>query len=297
MQAYQAQEEEPGVQPGQVVRGVIIMNQEAMQALIQRSRDILARSLQGSQAAALAAVIVPLGSLALSQGNQAMALTEIGPEYSSRVDSVITDQGNGVSRYEFTVVNTTDPYSGYQGGQFLIVNWELPSFTNPTSIIFNIQSPFGWDYEIIEGVNSSTQYYNNVEGPYGQYIWEYDSTQDPQVAANGGNNPYPLEFSAYDNPPFLIHWFTVTGSEIGPTAPIFPGDSLSGFSFDTLATSSDNSPYSSSWLFQPIRLGDPPVPGSNDTGISVPSNFVPEPTSLLLLAGLAGMTTLRRRRA
>ncbi len=274
------------------------MNQQAMQALMQRSRDILARSLQGSQAAALAAAIVPLGSLAMSQGNQAMALVEVGPEYSSRVDSVITDVGGGVSRYEFTVVNTTSPYAGgYQGGQFLIVNWELPSFTNPTSIIFNIQSPFGWDYEIIEGINSSTQYYNNVEGPYGQYIWSYDPNQDPQVAAEGGNNPYPLPFSAYDNPPFLIHWFTVEQIEVGPANPIWPGSELSGFSFDTLATSSDNSPYSSSWFQLPIRLGDPPVPGNGDTGISVPSSFVPEPTSLLLLAGLAGMAGLRRRRA
>lgn len=275
------------------------MNYEAMQSLIERSKAVLSQSLKGTQGVALVAALVPLGSLATQT---ARALTEIGPEYSSRVDAVLEDMGGGVTRYHFTVVNTTSSYFGIQdpnGYGFVIpqiVNWELPSFTDPTSIIFNIQSPTGWEYEILYGATVTTLYYNNANGPYGQYVWSYDPNQDPQVDANGGNNPYPLPFSAYDAPPFLIHWYTIDMPESSPANPINPLESLSGFSFDTLVVGSENSPYSSSWFFLPLRLGDPPVPGNQNSGVVVPSAFVPEPGSMLLLAGVGAMSLVRRRR-
>ena len=220
-------------------------------------------------------------------------------EYSSRVDAQVTPQ-NGTFLYEFTVVNTTP--NGEIGGDFVIVNWELPIFAAADIIDGSVQSPDGWQFEIIDP-NATTAVYNNQSGPYGEYRWDYQAATDPALDIDPdlyGPNP-----EVFDDPPLIVHWYTtpVEDEITFPENPIFAGNSLSGFQFE-----SDfgplNGPYQSSWFFIPPVTGDPPLPGQ---GLATPNSParqaaqgvqpIPEPASVAIwLAMITGAVCLYSRR-
>ena len=252
-----------------------------------KTKKILNGALKHTAAATLAASLVPLGAVGV---NQAEAMP------ASHVDSVITENA-GVFTYNYTVFNdSTDPYGGEgEGGEFLLVDWELPFFENPANVIFNIQSPDGWEFEILEGVDDSSEYYNNPNGFYGDYQWDYDPNNDPFAA----NYDQPAE--SYVDPPFILHWYTVDVPDSSPDNPIFPLESLDGFSFDTLVSEDVNVPYLASFFFEPPIQGDPPSPGGSGFGVprTVPQvqTGVPEPlTSSFSILAAAGMLSYLRRR-
>ncbi|MDJ0632988.1 MAG: PEP-CTERM sorting domain-containing protein [Xenococcaceae cyanobacterium MO_188.B29] len=222
---------------------------------------------------------------------------------SSRVDSNVTDQGNGEFLYEFEVFNTSGFGYGYGEGDEIIVDWELPIFSLDDLDVDSITSPQDWTFEIVERdgtiayspdtslIGTDSLFFNNPAGPYGQYEWDYIAADDPLLIAEPdlyGPNP-----EVFETPPFIIHWYTLSADdeEIGffPINPIFAQDSLDGFGFESEFTSI-NAPYLSSWFFLPPVGGDPPIPGG--AGFGTPNSParqqaqsittpVPEPGSVL----------------
>jgi hypothetical protein len=210
---------------------------------------------------------------------------------------VATPSG-GLFQYDFTVFNTSTPDEINP----LIVNWELPFFSLDDLDISSITSPEGWVFEIINP-SDSTFIYNNPNGPYGEYSWDWDAATDPTLLADP--NAYGPNVDVFVDPPFLIHWYT-TPDDIGdglflPTAPIAPGSSLSGFGFES-DFASVNAPYQSSWFLQPPVTGDPPIPGSafgtpfSPARQQAQGGVIPEPASIGIWSLLAATVAFRVRR-
>ncbi len=263
--------------------------------------------------------LIPVSAiLAWAVASPAWAIIGDGPGYSSRVDSTVTPQA-AQFRYDFTVFNTSEVLElavaeatlevfQIEPGEIpVIVDWELPIFSlsdvaglNPNDPSGAIDSPDGWAVEVIPP-DSSTDIYNNVDGPYGPYSWDYDAATDPAAQA-GDYGPNP---EVFNDPPWIIHWYLQPNGPGELPAGIFPGDSLDGFGFVS-DYSEQAAPYLSSWFFLPPALGDPPIP--NDPVFSTPNSperqqaqrgAIPEPASLAawaLVLGVAIAAGLIRRR-
>ncbi len=209
--------------------------------------------------------------------------------------------------YEYTLHNTSAELA--DGSLPIIVDFEVPIFSRTDVTEGTLTSPPGWFAEIIDP-SSSTLYYNNPDGPFGDYEWSYDQRTDPLL--DGGRNPnaYGSAYAAiaFEHPPLIIHWRTCTFEWSGGTdpscgfssAPLDMGQSLSGFSY--LSPWPERpAPYQASFMFLPPSTGDPPIPGQ--PGFSTPYSpsrqaaeaeaeaaaQLPESSSsrLLLLAGVA----------
>lgn len=265
--------------------------------------------------AALAGLLVPLGVAGTASDADAGVQEPPPPIFEtiqrSHVESTVTPQQGGDFLYEFTVFNTST--LGYDEGFPVIVDWELPLFS-PNGIT-NIQSPENWAFEIITfdgeivqtsnpnfGVGDQSGFYNNDDGPYGEYVWDWTADDDPvfnDPIANPDGLLYGPDPDQFEAPNFILHWYTLDGGEGFPLNPILPFgppfNQLSGFSF-LAADSAVNAPYQASWFREPQTIGDPPTP--QGAAIGVPNNAqVSEPGILALFAtGLLGLLGLRRRR-
>ena len=248
--------------------------------LTAKTRHLLSGSLKHVRKAALAGALVPLGTVALSEPVHAQ-------DNTSRVDATVTPVGNQF-RYDFTVHNTS--FGGVSafgvGVTPVIIDWELPLFALDDIDISSIQSPFGWYYEIV-----SPPYNTSQDGN----VWtNYDTDTDPLLdPAQGGDlNLYGPNPEAFDNPPYVLHWYE--SFESGGAGPIFPGQFLGGFSFVS-DYSSRNAPYMASWNFFPPRGGDPPIPGSGFGSPNSPARMaaqgIPEPSTFVMLV-MAGSSLL-----
>lgn len=255
------------------------------------ARPLLERVLRNSRTAAIAAAFVTLGALAVP--DPASAGVSV-PQRSSRVDGTVTPEG-GQFRYKFEVFNTTRGCEGCPQ----IVDWELPIFSLTDVVASSILSPSGWLHEVI-APGATTAYYNNPTGPYGFYNWDYVAANDPLLVTNPdlyGPNP-----GVFDNPPFIIHWYTEDIPDSSPANPINAGESLDGFEFLS-AFSEFNAPYLSSWFFQPPVSGDPPSPNAVFATPNSPARqlaqatAIPAPASVALIGiGLLGLVPYLRRR-
>jgi hypothetical protein len=105
-----------------------------------------------------------------------------------------------------------------------------------------------------------------------------------------------------------LHWYTCGGfgefgegcfGETGGFNPIFPGDSLAGFSFEA-SFGPTGAPYQASWARLPVRTGDPafPLGGGVPASPMALGNNVPEPGTLPLavLGAISAFAVTRRRR-
>ena len=234
---------------------------------------------------------------------------------SSYIRSNVT--GSSPYSYDFTVYNT----SVWDGNSApLIVNWELPlfdfsadAFANGGSgyaYISNINAPADWEWEVLDNsktpytilATSNAQYaagdvslyYGNPQGPYGNYIWSWNPTEDPA--------PYSGPTEDWANPPYVLHWYTpsVNGVAQNPIPPASdsdegePSNELSGFSFNSEYLSQP-APYQVSWSLEPISFGGGQIPngGSGPNGVDA----VPEPlTMLTIFGGVAGIGSYIRKR-
>ena len=233
---------------------------------------------------------------------------------TSEVPSAVSDAGNGNKLYEFRVCNTSeqqfDPETERQI-QNVIRDWELPFFGSAigsdASQISNITAPEGWSFSIEEiGV------VNEETGWEGVAEWQTDG--DPWKAF------FDTLFEGADNNPYndvthVLPFYTGGGEggfEVGlfcfANNPIFEGQSLDGFSFES-PFGTFNAPYQASWLELPVRTGDPDFPLAGATNPTIEAacaatsnncgrgNAIPEPGSLALLGlGLGALAHRRRQR-
>ncbi|MCB2102778.1 MAG: PEP-CTERM sorting domain-containing protein [Rhodobacterales bacterium] len=281
--------------------------------------------------AALAGALVPLGLAATADTAQA---GEFFDPKASHVEGTVTDEGS-LKRYNFEVFNDTfcSFNSGSRNcsggfGELVIVDWELPLFS--LDGISDIQSPMGWDYEIISvtgevlsaegawdgaGTGQQSLYYNNAGGEYGNYSWTWTKEQDP--VWQDDNSVYGSNPDQYETPSYILHWFACSNQFNQPAGPVSvttegdsgfgcddlfgdfsfasiqEGDSLDGFTFLAEAGPT-NAPYMASWYSEPPTIGDPPTP----LAVGVPNNRapIPAPATLALFGvGLIGLAALRRR--
>ena len=198
------------------------------------------------------------------------------PAYSSHVTDVVNDNGNGTWTYNFTVFNDTT--ANAYGGTPVIVDWELPYFSDAG--IVNITSAVNWNFAI-ETVGVA----NTNTGWDGVAAW-----QDPTDALfQGPTSPYTTATQ-------VLHWYTGPTRLERPFNPILPENSLGGFSF-TAGFAPTGAPYQASWDIVPRRTGDPAFPTAgipNSPSVAV----VPLPGALALLAsGLFGLGGVKRRKA
>jgi hypothetical protein len=172
----------------------------------------------------------------------------------------------------------------------VIIDWELPLFDLADIDISSIESPNGWDWEI-------------VVAPYTpEFVWtSYDPATDPLLdPAQGGNpNLYGPNPEAFNNPPYVLHWFDISFTSGG--AGIYPGQFLNGFSFES-QYSARSAPYMASWTTFPPRGGDPPIPGSGFGSPNSPARMaaqgIPEPSTFVMfvMAGSALLAAAGYRR-
>ena len=234
---------------------------------------------------------------------------------SSTVESEVTDQGNGTFLYKFEVFNLSSPFEENDSDDeeneledLLLVDWELPIFNLDDLNLSTITSPTDWTYEIVNldgeivhspdssRIGDPSDFFNNEKGPYGDYGWNYVAATDPLLL--GDPDLYGPNPEVFETPPLILHWYTLADFEeedddedddVTPLNPIFPQQSLNGFSFES-EFSSINAPYLSSWFFLKPVTGDPPIPGG--AGFGTPNSparqqaqsvtvTVPEPASIL----------------
>ncbi|NKB56676.1 MAG: PEP-CTERM sorting domain-containing protein [Alphaproteobacteria bacterium] len=254
--------------------------------------------------AALAGVLVPLAAAGMPSEAEAGSAF---PDRRSHVEGGPTAEGPAF-RYNFEVFNDSALYLGEINGINRLVNWELPLFSLNGIDLGSITSPTDWSFEIIDinGVIQATagagvlgqqsDIYNNNNGPYGEYAWNWTAGDDPVLNANPGI--YGPDENQFETPEFILHWFSLPAEFEGALNPILEQDSLDGFSFLAEADGT-NVPYQASWDQQPLTIGDPPSPDPTAV-IGAPDNrttSVPEPGAIALFAtGLLGLLGLRRRR-
>jgi hypothetical protein len=253
-------------------------------------------------------------------------------DHSSRIDSTVTDQGDGTYLYEFTVHNTT--VGQFDGAGPLIVDWELPVMVpkglSLSDMVSQIQSPTGaafsggalgsgaisvqpWHYEVLSmdgiiadtsdpfspGVGNASDYYNNALSAYGQYNWSWTKEDDPSYQAD--SDVYGGDPDQWLTPDYLIHWYVPVASAELDLSSILPGDSRNGFSF-TSGFSSETAPNMASWDSLGSTIGDEfggtQVPSSSQASESV-AIVVPLPAALpaalILLVGIVCTGYLKRR--
>jgi len=230
-----------------------------------------------------------------SMGLSTALLTETATavQLSHVTDEVTGGTGGDPYHYEFTVYN--DSFDDYGGGIIdIVVDWELPYFNDMG--ITNVLSPFGWKHEI-ETIGVA----NPDTGWDGVAAWN-DPNDEWYQLLDGANNPI---FDATQ----VLHWYCDDlafgdGGEGGACLEfgIYPGGSLSGFSFDA-DFDAVAAPYQTSWAQLPLFTGDPAFPFPAGVGVGSPSatgrNFqgVPEPGTIALMSlGLAGFVGSAYRR-
>jgi len=233
---------------------------------------------------------------------------------SSLVEDDVSESG-GVFTYNYTVINTSTRCAEFgpgcdfhEGGDPLIIDWELPYFTDSSINLASIQSPDGWDWAI-ETIGTA----NFATGWDGVANWQdpadpwYAGPDSPFTTVTQVLHWYVTDPLACD--PFVgVDSFTGSASVAAVTCDgILPIDSvnfidahqdrLSGFSFEA-AFDSTAAPYQASWFEYPVETGDPAFPLGGGIPNSPSLNRddgtqVPVPAPLLLIA--AALFGLARR--
>lgn len=253
------------------------------------------------------AIAAVLGSTALLTTETAHATWV----QSSTVTDFVTDNGNGTWTYDFTVTNTSTFVEDGYGSRFssvpIIIDWELPYFTDMG--IVDVMSPSGWSWGIEE-----IDVANDATGWDGVAAWQ--DPLDPWYA--GESSPYTTGTE-------VLHWYCVN-PDVGGGEGFCNGDELvdwgraisplensditswtssplSGFSF-TANFGPTAAPYQASWAFSEVQTGDPAFPvvgGSSAGGVGSPTALgnttnIPEPASIALLGlGLFGLAAVRKK--
>lgn len=200
-------------------------------------------------------------------------------------------------------------------GNNVIVDWGLPWFDDAQ--ITDIATPFGWNWSIETvgvqnfGTGWGTEDTNgdgDIDSDDAVHGWSLDGDpwRDIFDTAYGGaaNNPFTnvekvLHFYTES---FQAQTFAAVVEEREECGLIFEGENCAAFGFTSPYNAGD-APCEASWLFLPVRTGDPLFPlGQNGGGIPNSPSIqrqatIPEPaTSALIGAGPLSVAAMRRRR-
>ena len=220
-------------------------------------------------------LLAMVGMLALSTAiapvANAVQIVHTWVQQSSVTGGGTYDSVTGNWNYAYTLQNDSyESSSGTTNGQPIIVDWELPWFSDEGIAPNTITSPTGWASAI-----------------------ETIGTPDPSTGWDG------LVAWQGSTATKVLHWYDVGQS---PAYAIYPVgnlggsvSSLSGFGF-TSSYANHGAPYETSWLSLPHYPGDPNVPLGEPGTPEALETVVPEPSTFLLFgAGLIGVGLLRKR--
>lgn len=198
---------------------------------------------------------------------------------NSHIETTVTDQGGGVFKYEYRVVNDSP------APQWLftevevwpsIVGYEIP--LNDPGDVWSIASPATWDYRFLSALEYEQEYgtSNPFLSAYVLQWYDYEFFNQPaakMIVPDGFNERY--EASEYE--PFA-----------------------DGFSFLSNLSPVDG-PYANLWVDFFRNIGDPPLPGGGLVGGGLPYRVIPEAPGQALAAvgclGLALVLAWRRHRS
>jgi hypothetical protein len=226
----------------------------------------------------------------------------------SHVESNTVNNGDGSYTYNFTVFNDSHPFTGAGCGEanrlgtaavidpndcllHRITEWSMPYFSD--SAISNFQSPTtlfsnepipSWAVGI-ETIGVA----NNVTG----YTGETPTWQIP------GDPFYFGATSPFSSATQILRWYTIDICGDGCFRLLGPGESLSGFSFDSTFAATA-APYDAGWRDEMLRSGDPDFPVGaipNSPSVNAPDNGVPTPAPFVLLGLGLVVAALTKRRA
>lgn len=229
--------------------------------------------------AAMAGLLFVVGASTTAQG-AVQVPSEV--DRRSRVETVVTDLGNGFYHYAYTVWNDSlaPQFIGEDsriGVWPRIVGWEIP--LDSPSVVSDLTAPETW-------------------------AWRFLSA-DEYLLLYGVENPFD---SLY-----VLQWYDYElFEEISPEKSIVPvgfndffGDDeyepyAEGFSFVSVLAPVDG-PYAAIWEDTYRQIGDPPLPGGGITGGGLPytpRHQMPDggTTAVLLGLGLIGLQIWRRSR-
>lgn len=183
------------------------------------------------------------------------AATTIDPIIrDSHIETTVTDQGGGVFKYEYRVVNDSPaPQWIFEEVEVWpsIVGYEIP--LDHPSVVWSLTSPETWNYRFLSAAEYQLEY--GTPNPFNSaYVLQwYDEEFFSQPAAR-------MIVSAGFNERF-------EASEYEPFA--------NGFSFLSELSPVDG-PYANLWVDFFRNIGDPPLPGGGIAGGGLPYQVIPE---------------------
>jgi len=199
----------------------------------------------------------------------------------SRVETVVTDLGNGFYHYSYVVWNDSerqrDPGNRKMWVWPQIIGWEIP--LDSPGVVTAITAPPTWDWQIL----SAEEYVNlyGVENPFDAlYVLQwYDAELIRGISRN--KRIVPTGYNAF----FAENQYEPSADGFGFISPLAPVDG----------------PYAAVWFDRYRQLGDPPLPGGGTTGGGLPytpRHQMPDggTTAVLLGLSLIGLQIWRRSR-
>lgn len=221
-----------------------------------------------------ASTLVALSALIATLG-LARAATTVDPIIrQSHIETTVTDQGGGVFKYEYRVVNDSPaPQWVFEGAVEVwpsIIGYEIP--LDHPGVVWNVTSPETWSYRFLSAADYELEY--GVPNPFmSSYVLQWFDADLPRARMI-----VPEGFNA--------RW---DAAEYEPFA--------NGFSFLSYFSPVDG-PYANLWLDFFRNIGDPPLPGGGIAGGGLPYRVIPEVPAqgVVALACLGLAWFLKRRR-
>jgi hypothetical protein len=198
----------------------------------------------------------------------------------SRVETIVTDLGNGFYRYTYTVWNDSPAPQRLPRDRVtiwpLIIGWEIP--LDSPALVGDITAPETWSWRFLSAEDYVNEY--GVENPF--------------------DSLYVLQWYDYE-----LFWDISPSKTIAPVGfNAFFGDdeyepSVNHFSFVSPLSPTDG-PYATLWMDLFRDIGDPPLPGGGTVGGLPYTRRHPMPdggtTAILLGLGLIGLQLWKRIR-
>jgi hypothetical protein len=192
----------------------------------------------------------------------------------SHIETAVTANVDGTYTYRYRVVNdspapqfTEEVEAGSVEVWPAIVGYEIP--LDDPSLVWSIASPETWGYRFLSA-GEYEQEYGQVNPFNSAYVLQWYDTEFFEGAKTIAPNGYNQAFNASEYEPYA-DGFAMT-SRLGPV----------------------DGPYANLWADFFRNIGDPPLPGGNISGGTLPyTPLIPEPPATAFgVVSLVGLTVL-----